>query len=271
MDAVPPYWETTVHAPSNPNGDMIVDDLPTGSWFVFLVNVFISFFFQFVGFFFTYLLHTTHAAKYGSRVGLGLTLIQYGFYSRRQYSDEVGDILPGPAWNETMGAMTGMPNMDATMKDLMSTGNGTVPEGDFASYDLTSRDWVAFLLMTLGQSFPLPSSLVMFLHRRHDHRLVPPAFLTRWLLPRKTLGELVARGGQARVRNSTPRDRATTQHGACLPRDVPLPRGRRERRAARGGACADRDGGATGKRPARGGLALTAQGFFCIYLRRLFL
>jgi hypothetical protein len=34
--------------------------------------------FQFVGFLLTYVLHTTHAAKYGSRVGLGITLIQFG-------------------------------------------------------------------------------------------------------------------------------------------------------------------------------------------------
>ncbi|KAF7330393.1 Metal homeostatis protein BSD2 [Mycena venus] len=82
-DSVPPYWETTVHAPGMDLGsDMIIDDLPSGSVWVFLVNMFISFFFQFVGFLLTFLLHTSHAAKYGSRAGLGLTLIQYGFYSR---------------------------------------------------------------------------------------------------------------------------------------------------------------------------------------------
>lgn len=30
----------------------------------------------------TYLLHTTHAARCGSRAGLGITLVQYGFYLR---------------------------------------------------------------------------------------------------------------------------------------------------------------------------------------------
>lgn len=38
--------------------------------------------FQFIGFLLTYVLHTTHAAKYGSRAGLGITLIQYGMYLR---------------------------------------------------------------------------------------------------------------------------------------------------------------------------------------------
>lgn len=38
--------------------------------------------FQFVGFLLTYLLHTSHAAKNGSKAGLGITLIQYGLYLR---------------------------------------------------------------------------------------------------------------------------------------------------------------------------------------------
>jgi hypothetical protein len=36
--------------------------------------------FQFVGFLLTTLLSTSHAAKNGSRAGLGVTLIQYGLY-----------------------------------------------------------------------------------------------------------------------------------------------------------------------------------------------
>ncbi|KAJ2965417.1 hypothetical protein NUW54_g14125 [Trametes sanguinea] len=40
----------------------------------------------------TYLLHTTHAAKYGSRAGLGLTLIQYGLI---QYGGTFGHGLKG--------------------------------------------------------------------------------------------------------------------------------------------------------------------------------
>jgi hypothetical protein len=34
------------------------------------------------GFLLTYVLHTSHAAKHGSRAGLGITLIQYGLYLR---------------------------------------------------------------------------------------------------------------------------------------------------------------------------------------------
>jgi Protein of unknown function (DUF2370) len=52
-DAVPPYWETTVHALSSPD-DMIIDHLPTGSVFSFLWNLLISISFRFVGFLLTY-------------------------------------------------------------------------------------------------------------------------------------------------------------------------------------------------------------------------
>jgi len=46
--------------------------------------VIVSVSFQFVGFLLTYILHTTHAAKYGSRVGLGITLIQFGLNLRNK-------------------------------------------------------------------------------------------------------------------------------------------------------------------------------------------
>ncbi|KAJ3559650.1 hypothetical protein NM688_g222 [Phlebia brevispora] len=179
-DAVPPYWETTVHAPSSlePGSDMIVDDLPTGSWYLFLANVFISYFFQFIGFLFTYLLHTTHAAKYGSRVGLGLTLIQYGFYSRRQFADEIGEVVgAGPSWNETMGMMPGIGMQQGSYDPSLvptDTTNGTTDGTTFEGYDLTSRDWVAFLLMTLGW-FLLLSSLAGFYRVKRWERSIRAA------------------------------------------------------------------------------------------------
>ncbi|TYJ56546.1 hypothetical protein B9479_002793 [Cryptococcus floricola] len=72
-DAVPPYWDTTVVLPSSnsPFGPLSSS-----------VSVVVSVSFQFVGFLLTYVLHTTHAAKYGSRAGLGLTLIQVGLNIR---------------------------------------------------------------------------------------------------------------------------------------------------------------------------------------------
>lgn len=143
-DAVPPYWETTIHAPGlDPGSDMIIDDLPTGSFLIFCLNVFISFFFQFVGFLLTYLLHTSHAAKFGSRAGLGLTLIQYGFYSRTMNSGNdsqtdgtsgIEDSWPTPGIADVHAPVPTAPN--PTQGDMMSS---------------TSKDWLSFLFMTLGK------------------------------------------------------------------------------------------------------------------------
>ena len=95
---MPPYWENTILAPSGPmDGDMVIENLPVGSVFVFLWNLLVSVSFQFVGFLLTYLLHTTHAAKFGSRAGLGITLIQYGFYMRS--ADAQGVPIAGDDWN----------------------------------------------------------------------------------------------------------------------------------------------------------------------------
>ncbi|KAJ7914824.1 metal homeostatis protein bsd2 [Mycena leptocephala] len=156
-ESVPPYWETTVHAPAGMDlgSDMIIDDLPSGSVWVFLVNMFISFFFQLVGFLLTFLLHTSHAAKYGSRAGLGLTLIQYGFYSRTGNSSD-GETDEVPEWP----GLT--PN--AVPAPAEATASPGVPQsdaGDLTLGGVTSRDWLSFLLMTVGW-FLLLSSFIGF-------------------------------------------------------------------------------------------------------------
>jgi len=143
-DAVPPYWDTIVHAPAGMDTDagMIVGDLPSGSILSFISNLFVSFFFQFIGFLLTYLLHTTHAAKFGSRAGLGLTLIQYGFYSR----SVTVDMLP-------------VPDVNGATDDLMSSTPANMPQDDNIVLNMSSREWLAFLLMTLGTHY-LSSSLL---------------------------------------------------------------------------------------------------------------
>ncbi|SGY33808.1 BQ5605_C002g01552 [Microbotryum silenes-dioicae] len=86
LDSTPPYWETTVVTPGGVLGpdDIHVDGLPVGNLFGFMWNLLVSMSFQFVGFLLTYLLHTTHAAKHGSRAGLGITMMQLGFYLKQQ-------------------------------------------------------------------------------------------------------------------------------------------------------------------------------------------
>ena len=119
-DAVPPYWDTTVVLPSSQSpfgplhssmsGDeILIDGMPSGNLFSFFWNVVVSFAFQFVGFLLTYVLHTTHSAKYGSRFGLGMTLIQFGFTLRTKaevlietgrFPTDPSDPEPSPGANE---------------------------------------------------------------------------------------------------------------------------------------------------------------------------
>lgn len=99
-DATPPYWETTVLAPGMTGDEIYVDGLPVGTMFSFIWNTMISTFFQLAGFFLTYLLHTTHAAKSGSKAGLGLTLVQYGFYLKSSRDSDDNGAGAGPAWGD---------------------------------------------------------------------------------------------------------------------------------------------------------------------------
>ncbi|KAF5392322.1 hypothetical protein D9757_001409 [Collybiopsis confluens] len=162
-DAAPPYWETTVHAPALSNGGegdgtMLIDDLPSGSVWIFSINLCISFFFQFVGFLLTFILHTSHAAKYGSRAGLGLTLIQYGFYSRSASASSWGD----DGNSDGIEIITTDRADPPIPSSLLNSTNGVVdPSGEEGIPGVSSRDWLSFLLMTIGW-FLLISSTISF-------------------------------------------------------------------------------------------------------------
>jgi hypothetical protein len=177
--------------------DMIIDDLPSGSVWVFLVNMFISFFFQFVGFLLTFLLHTSHAAKYGSRAGLGLTLIQYGrtilpafrtsdspstgFYSR---AGGVND----PETDEAPDWPTLSPN---AVSEPSSSADVPQPDaGDITLGGVSSRDWLSFLLMTVGAWSRIP---VNNLFLTCLCRVVPAPLILHRVLAHQALGELHTR------------------------------------------------------------------------------
>ena len=155
-DAVPSYWETTIHAPSAANtpGDVIIDSLPTGSLFSFLWNMLVSISFQFVGFLLTYLLHTTHAAKLGSRAGLGITLIQYGFAMRGRgdFNGSDNDVWGNWKPEDPRPTFATAAEAEAYNRTLSNTSpTPTTPTNDEVMIvgDATS-EWLSFLLMTIG-------------------------------------------------------------------------------------------------------------------------
>ncbi|KAI0747441.1 hypothetical protein BC629DRAFT_1739861 [Irpex lacteus] len=173
-DAVPPYWETTINIPSASTapGDMVVDALPTGSLFSFLWNMLVSISFQFVGFLLTYLLHTTHAAKLGSRAGLGVTLIQYGFAMRSRAEEWNREGVSGDNMDNIDGWPFASPEPTPTFEtaaeaeEYYRNFNGTLPNSgpiippSNVLGDATT-EWLSFFLMTVGW-FILLTSLLSF-------------------------------------------------------------------------------------------------------------
>jgi hypothetical protein len=157
---------------------MIIDHLPTGSVFSFLWNLLISISFQFVGFLLTYLLHTTHAARFGSRAGLGVTLIQYGFALRsRPEEDQNGwwgiggtygngaqeDAPAKPTFSTKEEAEDYYRKLNITMVNGMPS--GTIPGAtmdDMTVANEATTYWLSFFLMTIG-TFPFFPSCFSYL------------------------------------------------------------------------------------------------------------
>lgn len=182
-DAVPPYWETTVHAPfsSDSPGEMIIDSLPTGSLFSFLWNMLLSVSFQFIGFLLAHLLHTTHAARLGARAGLGITLIQYGFALRERLGSSTS-LEAEAAWEETWKS-GGRPTWPTAAEagDYYNNGtavpiNGTAPtlteeQANILVADATT-EWLSFFLMTVGWFILLTSLLGFWRVKRWERNIL---------------------------------------------------------------------------------------------------
>ncbi|CCE83558.1 Piso0_004137 [Millerozyma farinosa CBS 7064] len=77
-DAAPEYWESAIVSPMF-DDEVFIEGLPVGNIANFVWNILVTTAFQFVGFVLCYLLHTSHAAKQGSRAGLGATFMYSGY------------------------------------------------------------------------------------------------------------------------------------------------------------------------------------------------
>lgn len=163
-DSAPPYWETTILAPGLGGPDEVyIDGMPVGSIFSFIWNGMISMSFQLVGFLLTYLLHSTHAAKNGSRAGLGITLIQYGFYMKGTQSG--GDGMSGGASDGY--AQPPDPNSHDFEPNAVGTSGGEKGGGSSFS-DMASSEWVAYILMIVGWFILIRAVSDYIKARRHE-------------------------------------------------------------------------------------------------------
>ncbi len=77
VDEAPPYVETAPFSYIE-DGDVLFDGVLVGFWSEFITMGIMSFIFDFLGYFLTSLLSTSHAGRCGSKMGLGLTLIRFG-------------------------------------------------------------------------------------------------------------------------------------------------------------------------------------------------
>ncbi|TAQ84116.1 hypothetical protein B7494_g7564 [Chlorociboria aeruginascens] len=162
-DAAPPYWETTILAPGLGGPDEVyVEGLPVGSVFSFIWNGMISTSFQLVGFLLTYLLHTTHAAKNGSRAGLGITLVQYGFYMKGSSTISTPSDGSEPVYNQP-------PNPNSHDFDPNQVNGQDSAPSSVAK--MASSDWLAYILMIVGW-FILIRAVSDFLKARKHEQLV---------------------------------------------------------------------------------------------------
>lgn len=162
LDNAPPYWETTILAPGMNSDEVYINGLPVGSLFSFIWNGMISMSFLFPGFLLTYLLHTTHAAKNGSLAGLGLTLVQYGFYMQGGSSGDPASADPGK-YNGGGGDPNNHnfdPNSPAG-NDGQGSNKSGFGSGDFISYALMIVGWFILIRAVSG-----------FLRARREEQLV---------------------------------------------------------------------------------------------------
>ncbi|KAI6047431.1 hypothetical protein EDC04DRAFT_621890 [Pisolithus marmoratus] len=184
-DAVPPYHTSTLLLPSTgghlTQGDIIVDALPTGTLFAFLWNALVSTTFQFIGFALTWVMGTTHAARHGSRAGLGITLIQWGLALRARL-DEAG------SWNEPTFATakeadeyyqgTGRYNNSSIEQPNVPNGSQTDDftwKGDVAFASPIATEWLSFVLMTAGWFLLLTSTLGFWRVKRWEKSILAPS------------------------------------------------------------------------------------------------
>ncbi|KAI9778375.1 MAG: hypothetical protein M1816_004133 [Peltula sp. TS41687] len=181
-DATPPYWENTILAPGIGSDEVFIDGLPVGSVFSFAWNALIAMSFQFVGFLLTYLLHTTHAAKNGSKAGLGIALVQWGFSMKTPGANDPdqpgqgqGGQLPSDPNGHDIGASTAAAAAAAVAAMIDGQDVSTIPNagasGSRTAWSITSSDWIAYGVMILGW-FILIKSISNFLKARRHEQLV---------------------------------------------------------------------------------------------------
>ena len=162
--------------------EVYYEGLAVGSLFSFTWNALISLSFQLVGFLLTYLLHTTHAAKHGSRAGLGITLVQWGFGMRASAARR-RNAAHQPAqggFEDISSPPPADPNAHRFDPNTISTAAAIAAqqaaaaaqqhqEKSSTSFNKAgSHDWIAYVLMVVGWFILIRAVTDFYKARRHE-------------------------------------------------------------------------------------------------------
>lgn len=143
--------------------EVYIDGLPVGSFFSFAWNAIISMAFQLVGFLLTYLLHTTHAAKNGSRAGLGVTMINYGFTLRsmsKKRSGGAGYTSPPDPNDHSFDPSDSAASAIASTEDHPTASHGF------------GGEWLSYVLMIVGWVILIKAMSDFVRARRHEQLIL---------------------------------------------------------------------------------------------------
>ena len=136
----------------------------------------ISMSFQLVGFLLTYLLHTTHAAKNGSRAGLGVTLVQYGFYMRSSANNPTTSPPSDPNYGQPPDPNSHDFDPSKIAESAAAAAAAAVAQAQAEASEnshgglssVTSSEWLAYALMIVGWFILIRSVSDFFKARRHE-------------------------------------------------------------------------------------------------------
>ncbi|KAF9913854.1 Nedd4 interacting protein [Lobosporangium transversale] len=144
LDVSPAYHETNLPPGFTDEDDMLlVEGLPVGGLLGFMWNMIISVSFQFVGFFLTYLLHTSHATKEGSKTGLGITLVSMGYKMMTGRFPDGSDDDVDPSEDSDTGYMGNPGNSGYYSPSSLRR--------------VTDYEWLSYILLMLGMAILVQS------------------------------------------------------------------------------------------------------------------
>ena len=171
-DLVPSYYGLDL-ANSEMYDELCIEGLPVGNMANLIWNMVISTCFQFIGFLITYMLHTSHAAKQGSRFGLGLTFLSYG------YSMIPNNVVSKVGKDKTLPRIE---PLDPNNYEDLSINTNQLPQDEFESHlshgiDDEKQDipLLAFAIGVLGIVISLKSVIDFIKIKRKERKYLAQA------------------------------------------------------------------------------------------------